>query len=252
MDRFDAEVVNATPKTLRLSGDVGFSAELLARAKEFDGTTPDPTLRRHIEFEFDGRAESEVSRTVLEVETERGAVELKVIIIGNQVYARFKQLSEAGGSPNARWITGERNSLEARSVLEVAVSTGVQFDAQRVLTELRSELTGPWTATAVESCRENQTCFVLQRQTDISQQVFVDTKTYRPVLFRNPGSLGWASWTIEFDAVLIDWDADLNISPPEDAEKLPSGEFNTAVAYMLAFSGEGMFLQPAARTPAAS
>lgn len=73
-------------------------------------------------------------------------------------------------------------------------------------------------------------CFFLHRPTDSSQQLYVDTENYRPMLFRNPGSLGWPP--LKLSEVVIDWNADLNISVAKDAERLSEEDFVMMAVYM--------------------
>ena len=103
----------------------------------------------------------------------------------------------------------------------------------------------PIVAVGVEDCGDGRQCFVLTSPENTSVQLLVDTETYLPVMFRGrilDEDLG------EDIELLMEWNAEVAITAPADAQLVSPDEFAlTLVTYLFMAQGidQGAFQTPA-------
>ncbi len=157
------------------------------------------------------RTADEASRVVFEIESEATRIVIEMVTIGDRVYLRGE-----GPGGDLDWITATRPDSGEALGLEDAAALG----------PMELELTQAWEAVAVAACPDGRTCFVLETPEDPSAQLYVDSESYFP---RKIVSVDAAGGMIA--EVSIEWNVDIDISPPADGREVPAEEL------MIAFGG---------------
>ena len=122
--------------------------------------------------------------------------------MGDRMY-----VSGGAGGETTGWITAE--GVENPFAETLALASPAMF-------------AGQLTAVAVEPCRGERTCFVLEDAATPGAQLFVDTATYYPVAALNPDPPPGQPAAIE-----IDWNEDFEIAIPTDAEEVTADAIGT-------------------------
>ncbi|MCY3914246.1 MAG: hypothetical protein OXG43_13525 [Chloroflexi bacterium] len=141
---------------------------------------------------------------------------LELIVIGDTQYFRTVDL-DGTESP---WLASGIGAGEP--ALIDALGAGDLLDDM-----IPDDDQAPIEAVGVEACGDGRQCFVLTSPEDASVQLLVDTETYLPVAFRGAALLGE-----DFDTdveVRMEWNADISISAPEDAQQVSPDEFGLAL-----------------------
>ncbi len=141
---------------------------------------------------------------------------LELIVIGDTQYFRTVDL-DGTESP---WLASGIGAGEP--ALIDALGTGDLLDDM-----IPDDDQAPIEAIGVEACGDGRLCFVLTSPEDPSVQLLVDSETYLPVAFRGAALLGE-----DFDTdveVRMEWNANVSISAPEDAQQVSPDEFGLAL-----------------------
>lgn len=141
---------------------------------------------------------------------------LELIVIGDTQYFRTVDLDGA----ESPWLASGIGAGEP--ALIDAIGAGDLLDDM-----IPDDDQSPIEAIGVEACGDGRLCFVLTSPEDASVQLLVDSETYLPVAFRGAALLGE-----DFDTdveVRMEWNADISISAPEDAQQVSPDEFGLAL-----------------------
>ena len=181
MERLVAEVIESPPRTIRLALDMDNP----------EGVT--------IVVTAELETEKEVSRVIFEASTPLGTAQYEIITAGDRMY-----ISGGTGGESTGWLTAEGVENPFADIVQL-VSTAT--------------FAGQLAAVAVEPCRGERTCFVLEDAAQPGLQILLDTATYYPIVVTyselGPG---------EPSRVEIDWNEDFEIAIPTDAEEVTPDE----------------------------
>ncbi len=195
-DRFARDVAQNPPDVLRISatsggpGGVGQALIVLS-----------------------ARPADDFAHVLFDVELDERRVVLELITAGDRVYLRGEVAGEQIDWLAATVPEGESSPLDALPGADAFSVEALQRD---------------WRAIAVEPCRAERTCFVLQNSVDPEVRLYIDTDTYLPLLFLGEPEDGEAPTEVE-----IDWNASLDVEIPTDAEEVTTDELGVAVLLLL-------------------
>ena len=177
MERLVAEVIETPARTLRMALDMDAP----------EGVT--------LVFVVELQTEEGLSRVLFEASTPLGAAKYEIITMDDRMY-----ISGGAGGESTGWLTAEGAENPFAEIVQLASP---------------ATFAGQLTAVAVEPCRGERTCFVLEDDTTPGLQIFLDTATYYPVTvtYSDPGPG-------EPSKVEIDWNEDFEIAIPTDAEEV--------------------------------
>ena len=159
---------------------------------------------------------------------------IELIVIGDTQY--FRGVDAAGAE--SPWLSSSIGAGEP--ALIDAMGAGDLLDDM-----IPDDDQAPIVAVGVEDCGDGRQCFVLTSPEDTSVQLLVDTETYLPVMIRGrilDEDLG------EDIELLMEWNAEVAISAPADAQQVSPDEFAlTLVTYLFMAQGidQGAFQTPA-------
>ena len=164
--------------------------------------TSDAAIRMSLAFSFEDQQSS-----------------IELLVIGDKQYLRSVD-AEGIESPwlSSTVVDGEPmliGSLTANELLANIVPDDMSAQIQAV---------------GIEDCGDGRQCFVLTRPGDTPAQMLVDTETHLPVSISGP------FLDVESDPELkslLEWNPDITISAPKEAEQVSSDEF--ALAFSSAF-----------------
>ena len=177
----------------------------------------------------------EAMRMLMAFGAEDQKLSIELIVIGDTQYLRGV---DASGTESP-WLSSSIGAGEP--ALIDAMGAGDLLDDMIPDDEL-----APIVPVGVEDCGDGRRCFVLTSPEDTSVQLLVDTETYLPVMVRGrilDEELG------EDIELLMEWNAEVAISAPADAQQVSAEEFALALAsffFGTAGIGLGPSLPPAA------
>ena len=177
----------------------------------------------------------EAMRMLMAFGAEDQKLSIELIVIGDTQYLRGV---DAAGTESP-WLASRISAGEP--ALIDAMGAGDLLDDMIPDDEL-----APIVAVGVEDCGDGRQCFVLTNPEDTSVQLLVDTETYLPVVFRGRA----LDEDLDTDVELrMEWNAEVAISAPADAQQVSPDEFALALAsffFGTAGIGLGPSLPPAA------
>ena len=145
------------------------------------------------------------------------ALSLELIVVGATQYLRG---ADATGTESP-WLASTMSADDQAVLLDMS-------ELRDLVDELvPADGLGPLDAVAVEDCRDGRQCFVLANPAVPEARLLVDTETYLPVALRQPLVEPGLD---EFVDVLIDWNADVAISAPADAQQVLPEELALVLA----------------------
>ena len=177
----------------------------------------------------------EAMRMLMAFGAEDQKLSIELIVIGDTQYLRGVDPS----GTESPWLASRMSAGEP--ALIDAMGAGDLLDNMIPDDELATIV-----AVGVEDCGDGRQCFVLTSPEDTSVQLLVDTETYLPVVFRGRALDEDLDTDIE---LRMEWNAEVAISAPADAQQVSPDEFALALAsFFFGTLGvaEGPSLPPAA------
>ena len=199
-NRLHEAIANNPPESIRLTAEAGLMPMVEgAIAVTIELVPADEAMRMLMAF---GAGDQELS--------------IELIVIGDTQYLRGV---DASGT-DSPWLASSIGAGEP--ALIDAMGAGDLIDDM-----IPDDDQAPIVAVGVEDCGEGRQCFVLTSPEDASVQLLVDTETYLPVVFRGRTFDADLDTDVE---VRMEWNAEISISAPTDAQQVPSEEFALALA----------------------
>ena len=158
----------------------------------------------------------EAMRMLMAFGAEDQRLSIELIVIGDTQYLRGADPSGTEGP----WLASRVSA--GQPALIDAMGAGDLLDDMIPDDEL-----APIVAVGVEDCGDGRQCFVLTSPEDTSLQLLVDTETYLPVVFRGRALDEDLDTDIE---LRMEWNAEVAISAPADAQQVSPDEFALALA----------------------
>jgi hypothetical protein len=190
--RFQREVLNVQPEAIRVSANI-----------------PSPTGAGTATTEFSIRPDDDAVRMLIDIDAEGVRLEIELVVIGPRTYLRGQS-----GDTIVDWMA-TTNSESANPLADLGLSNAQAFDT--------ASLDQPWRAVAVQPCGQGMRCFVLEIEGAPGDQLSIDTETYAPVRFVTAGEGGEGEADVQ-----IEWNADVQITPPANAREVSEEEFGLA------------------------
>ena len=199
-NRLHEAIANNPPESIRLTAEAGLMPMVEgAIAVTIELVPADEAMRMLMAF---GAGDQELS--------------IELIVIGDTQYLRGV---DASGT-DSPWLASSIGAGEP--ALIDAMGAGDLIDDM-----IPDDDQAPIVAVGVEDCGEGRQCFVLTSPEDTSVQLLVDTETYLPVVFRGRAFDADLDTDVE---VRMEWNAEVEITAPADAQQVPSEEFALALA----------------------
>ncbi len=195
--RFQREVLNVQPEAIRVSAKI-----------------PSPTGSGTAETEFSIRSDDDAVHMLIDVDAADAQLEIELVVIGPRTYLRGQS-----GDTIVDWMA-TTNSETANPLADLGLSGTQAFDT--------SSLDQPWRAVAVQPCGEGRRCFVLEIDGSAGDRLSIDTETYAPVRFETVGEGDQGAADVR-----IEWNADVQITPPADAREVSEEAFGLAFIGLL-------------------
>ncbi|MCY3782380.1 MAG: hypothetical protein OXG79_01175 [Chloroflexi bacterium] len=207
-ERLNEAVVNNPPTSVRISAEAGLL----------------PMVEGDLAVTMELVPADEAMRMLTEFDSDDQKLSLELIVIGDTQYIR---LADPDGNESP-WLASDISDGEA--ALVDAVGAGDLLDDL-----IPDDDQSPIEAIGVEACGDGRQCFVLISPEDPSVQMLVDTETYLPVAFRGPVLGGGVDTDVE---VRIEWNAEISITAPADAQQVTAEEFGLAlISFFLGSEG---------------
>ena len=207
-ERLNQAVVNNPPTSVRISAEAGLL----------------PMVEGDIAVTMELVPADEAVRMLTVFGADDQELSLELIVIGDTQYI---QLVDSDGNESP-WLASKISGGDA--ALVDAMGAGDLLDDM-----IPDDDQSPIEALGVEACGDGRQCFVLTSPEDTSVQLLVDTETYLPVAFRGPALGDGVDTDVE---VRIEWNAEISITAPADAQQVSAEEFGLAlISFFLGSEG---------------
>ena len=156
------------------------------------------------------------------VEDQKSGIEL--LVIGDKQYVRGID-AEGVESP---WLSSTISDGDPTLI-------GPQAASEMLDNMVPDDTSAEIEAVGIEDCGDGRQCFVLTSPEDTAAQMLVDTETYLPVSMSGRAVDEDSGEVVEF---LLEWNPDITISAPEEAEQVSPDEFALALfSFLLGAAG---------------